>query len=68
MRLKGETRSRTCVRIERAVSASGLQFAASTTNAFGTERRSASGLGTTAASATAGCSISTLSSSKGLMR
>ena len=41
---------------------------ASTTKAFGTARRSGSGLGTTAASATASCSISTLSSSNGLMR
>ena len=38
------------------------------TNAFGTDKRNGSGLGTTAASATAGCSISTLSSSNGLIR
>ncbi len=36
--------------------------------AFGTASRTGSGAGTTAASATAGCSISTLSSSNGLMR
>ena len=38
------------------------------TNALGTARRTGSGLGTTAASATAGCWINTLSSSKGLTR
>ena len=37
-------------------------------NAFGTERRIGSGDGTTAASATAGCSMSTLSSSNGEIR
>ena len=41
---------------------------ARTTKALGTERRIGSGLGTMAASATAGCSISTDSSSKGLIR
>jgi hypothetical protein len=42
--------------------------AASVTNALGTASRTGSGDGTTAASATAGCSIRTLSSSKGLIR
>ena len=42
--------------------------AASTTYAFGTASRRGSGDGTTAASATASCSISTLSSSNGEMR
>ncbi len=51
-----------------AVSRVGAASATSVTNAFGTARRSGSGAGTTAASATAGCSISTLSSSNGLMR
>jgi hypothetical protein len=41
---------------------------ARTTNAFGTLRRKESGLGTTAASATDGCSINTLSSSNALIR
>ena len=59
---------RQCARISAASSRDGLKPAASVTNAFGTACRSGSGLGTTAASATAGCSISTLSSSNGLIR
>ena len=51
-----------------AVAASGVAPGASSTNAFGNAVRVASGEGTIAASATAGCSISTLSSSNGLMR
>ena len=47
---------------------SGVKPGATTTNAFGTACRTGSGLGTTAASATAGCSSSALSSSNGLMR
>jgi len=68
MRLYGDTRSRTWVKIAAAVAASGTAPVVNTMKAFGTDRRSGSGLGTTAASATAGCSMSTLSSSKGLMR
>ena len=68
MRLYGDTRSRTWRKIETAVAASADAPAVSTMNALGTDRRSGSGLGTTAASATAGCSMSTLSSSNGLMR
>ena len=51
-----------------AVAASGSWPGASTTYALGTASRVGSGEGTTAASATAGCSISTDSSSNGLIR
>jgi hypothetical protein len=54
--------------MSRAVVSSAAWPGRSTTKALGTARRTGSGLGTTAASATAGCSMSTLSSSKGLMR
>jgi hypothetical protein len=51
-----------------ASSRDGTRPGVSATNAFGTACRTGSGLGTIAASATAGCSISTLSSSNGLSR
>ena len=59
---------RQCARIAAASSREGLKPAASVTNAFGTACRSEFRLGTTAASATAGCSISALSTSNGLSR
>lgn len=68
IRLNGETRVFTKSNIDFAVAALAEAFDASAMKAFGTDRRMESGLGTTAASATLGCSISTLSNSKGLIR
>ena len=68
MRLYGARRSRVKAKMSFANSRLGSWPATRITKALGTARRSGSGLGTTAASATAGCSMSTLSSSKGLMR
>ena len=67
-RLYGASRARKCAKIAAAVPASAAYPSANATNAFGNAVRVASGEGTTAASATAGCSISTLSNSNGLIR
>ena len=67
MRWKGARCSRQYVMIDSAVSRVGSCPATSTTYALGTASRTGSGAGTTAASATAGCSISTDSNSKGLI-
>src|SRR5215471_15248244 len=70
-RIPGRRGCRNCggrLRRDRAVSRSGVWFTESATKALGTASRSGSGEGMTAASATAGCSISTLSNSNGLMR
>ena len=64
----GATRPATKPTIERASSSPGWKPGRRMTNALATASRRASGLGTTAASATASYSISTLSSSNGLIR
>ncbi len=64
-RLYADSWARLCAKIERAASGPGSTPATSMTFAFETASRSGSGEGTTAASATEGCSISTLSSSNG---
>src|SRR5580658_8930821 len=67
-RLNGASRSRRWRKIDSAVARLAVTPVASTRYAFGTAMRLASGAGTTAASAIAGCSISVLSSSNGLIR
>ena len=67
-RLNGERLVRRWRKMASAVSRSGSWPGASAMKALGTASRIGSGDGTTAASATAACSMSTLSSSNGLMR
>src|SRR5271168_2287229 len=66
--LYGPSRPRINTKISRAVSTLASTPGFNTRNAFGTLHRSASGLGTTAASATHPHSMSALSSSNGLIR
>src|SRR5579872_2906452 len=68
IRLKGERWARAWARIEAAVARSPFTPGASAIKALGTASRIGSGEGTTAASTTASCSMSTLSSSNGLIR
>lgn len=65
MRLYGARTDLECSNSTLAVSGPGSQPSASTTYAFGTDSRTGSGAGTTAASATASCSSRALSSSNG---
>ena len=68
MRLYEARRERANARMDCASSGLGAKPARRMRMALGTARRIGSGDGMTAASATASCSISTLSSSNGLMR
>jgi hypothetical protein len=67
-RTAGASIRRVKTKMSSASSRDGSRPAISVTNAFGTAWRMGSGLGTIAASATAGCSMRTLSSSNGLIR
>ena len=68
IRLYGASRARPNARMDLATSADGSRPGARLMYAFGTDSRTGSGAGTTAASATASCSMSTLSSSNGEIR